>query len=65
MENLGVALEDVGGLSTKDVSVVLIKYNVSLAPKEQSQNVHKCCLSIKIGTMIFVGVRRAALRHVS
>jgi hypothetical protein len=27
--NLGVALEDVGGLSTKDVSVVLIEYAVN------------------------------------
>lgn len=37
MENFGVALEDAGGLSTKEVSVVLIEYNISLAPGEQSR----------------------------
>jgi len=34
VENLGVALEDAGGLSTKDVSVVLIQYIVSMASGE-------------------------------
>lgn len=37
VENLGVALEDAGGLSTKEVSVVLVEYNISLALVEQSR----------------------------
>ena len=37
VENLGVALEDAGGLSTKEVSVVLMEHNISLAPGEQSR----------------------------
>jgi hypothetical protein len=32
-----VALEDAGGLSTKEVSVVLIEYNISLARGNQSR----------------------------
>jgi hypothetical protein len=37
VENFGVALEDAGGLSTKEVSVVLMEYNISLTPGEQSR----------------------------
>jgi hypothetical protein len=37
VKNFGVALEDAGGLSTKEVSVVLMEYNISLTPGDHSR----------------------------
>jgi hypothetical protein len=50
--NFGVGLEEVGGLSTKDVSVVLYRF-VSLEILEfSSRSIHESSLSIKIVAVI-------------
>ena len=54
MEYFGVALEDAGGLSTKEVSVVLVKYSISLALGGAESNSHKRCLAIEIAAVIFL-----------
>jgi hypothetical protein len=55
--NFGVALEDVGGLSTKDVSVVLGVIMSAASIIARRSALHKGSLAIKI-TMVFLWVCR-------